>query len=133
MIGAEAPMFQLAFDGALFKLTYKEPHWRPLLRLPPNRAKARSISLYKLTTHVCSYFYYEETAFPPFLLCRKFPLPCCKLFVGRRSPEAPVSKRRSVGQVDRQGTAMATVSEGATEQGEGCNFIVIPQPIAVIC
>ena len=87
----------------------------------------------KLTTHVYSYFYYEETAFPPFLLCRKFPLPCRKLFVGRRSPDGPVSNRRSVVQGDRQRTAKATVREEAAEQGKGCNFIVIPQPITVIC
>ena len=133
MIGIEAPMFHLALDGALFKLTYKAPHRRPLSRLQPNMAKARSISLYKLTTHVYSYFYYEETAFPPFLLCRKFPLPCRKLFVGRRSPEAPPSVRRSAVQVDSQSAAPATGIEVATEHGEGRNFIVIPQPITVVC
>lgn len=87
----------------------------------------------KLTTHVYSYFYYEETAFPPFLQGRKFPLPCHKLFVGRRSPEVPVSSRRSGVQDDRQKTAAATDGEGATEQGKGCDFIAIPQPVAVIC
>lgn len=61
-------MFVFTFDAGLFTFQYDKPHFDPLLRLPPNRARTHTDSpVMSRSSFSCRRFYHKKSH-----LCRLF-------------------------------------------------------------